>query len=139
MIRPAALVSAVFLLAVQGREMNSGIRPQVYTISRVISAQTQNIVISGSGFGYNRAYDGDSSYLWMVDQPPGLNFWRAGCPQQYGPCTTTLKVLTWTDSEIVVSGFTGNGQYPQNGDLVNFFIWNPQTGHGPAAAARVVE
>jgi hypothetical protein len=96
-------------------------------------------VIHGRNFGDNQPYDGDSSYLWMVDiQGNGTGWWRAGCPQQYGPCGTWLSVSSWTDSTIVISGFT-NGMWPAKGDLVSFFIWNPQTGRGPAAAAQMVK
>jgi hypothetical protein len=139
MIRRAAFVSAVVLLGVAGGPLdNPFASPVVESISRVVSKQTQTIVITGRHFGYNQPYDGDSSYLWMVDVEVGSAYWRAGCPQQYGPCTTTLNVSSWTDNQIVITEFTGYGQYPKSGDLVNFFIWNPQTGRGPAAAARIV-
>ncbi|MGA8795654.1 MAG: hypothetical protein WB526_01135 [Candidatus Cybelea sp.] len=141
MIRPAALVLQVFLLAVQGSPRSDFIGiPVVESIGRVAAKQYQTIVIRGRNFGSMQPYDGDSSYLWMVDiQGNGTGWWRAGCPQQYGPCGTTLKVSSWNDNTIVVTGFTGDGLYPVAGDLVNFFIWNPQTGRGPAAAARMVK
>lgn len=143
MIRSVALVSMALFLALQGSslsaEHDAKVRPVVLGISRVISAQTQTIVITGRNLGYSRPYDGDSDYFWMVDiQGNGTGWWRAGCPQQYGPCGTLLNVSSWSDDTIVVSGFT-NGMYPAKGDLVSFFIWNPQDGRGPAAAAAMVQ
>jgi hypothetical protein len=149
MTRPAVFASAALLFAVQPGPLGAAprgpidaliSRPEVYSISRVDSKQYQTIVIRGKNFGTNQPYDGDSDYFWMVDvQGNGTGWWRAGCPQQYGPCGTTLDVTSWTDDRIVVTGFTGDGLYPVKGDLVNFFIWNPQTGRGPAAAAKMVE
>jgi hypothetical protein len=140
-IRPTVLALSVLLLALQSPRIETrSPNPVVDSISRVYAKQTQTIVIVGRNFGDNQAYNGDSSFLWMVDiQGNGTGWWRAGCPQQYGPCTTTLSVSSWSDSQIVITGFTGAGQYPQSGDLVSFFIWNPQTGRGPAAAARMIK
>lgn len=139
MTRPMVIASAVFLLAVQSSPIKDLFaKPVVESISRVDAKETQTIVIRGSNFGYNSPYDGDSSYFWMVDvQGNGTGYWRAGCPPQYGPCGTWLNVASWTPTQIVVTGFT-NGMWPTKGDLVTFFIWNPQTGHGPAAAAKMV-
>lgn len=140
MIRPAAFASVVLMVAALGSRVDARPPiPVVESISRVYAEQYQTIVIRGGNFGTNQPYDGDSNYFWMVDvQGNGTGWWRAGCPDQYGPCTTTLRISRWTDNEIVVTGFTGNSQYPQSGDLVSFFIWNPQTGRGPAAAAAMV-
>ncbi len=133
------LLSVIVLLAIDSPMQAFSAAPKVERIGRVDAKQYQTIVIRGRNFGTSAPYDGDSSYLWMVDiQGNGSGWWRAGCPQQYGPCTTTLNVSSWTDNEIVITGFTGNGQYPLKGDLVSFFIWNPQTGRGPAAAARMI-
>jgi len=140
MSRLAALASAIFLFGLLGNATPThGTGPKVDSITRVGSEQYQTIVIRGSNFGYSQPYDGDSLYFWMVDiQGNGTGWWRAGCPAQYGPCTTTLSVSSWTPNRIVVTGFTGSGAYPDPGDLVSFFIWNPQTGLGPAAASRIV-
>jgi hypothetical protein len=143
MIRFFALAFAGLILASQGPSLGAtsdrNDRPAVLRISRVTDAETQTIIINGYGFGYNQPYDGDSNYLWMVDvQGNGTGWWRAGCPQQYGPCGTWLSVSSWNPQRIVITGFT-NGMWPTKGDLVNFFIWNPQTGRGPAAAAAMVK
>jgi hypothetical protein len=140
MVRLAVLTLALVLLAAWNRPAEPlAAKPMVESISRVTARQTQTIVIRGRNFGFNPPYDGDSSNLWMVDIEVGFGWWRAGCPQQYGPCGTTLNVRSWTDSEIIITGFTGDGMYPQSGDLVSFFIWNPQTGAGPVAASRMVK
>lgn len=113
--------------------------PMVTRISEVHAQQYQTITIRGVNFGHNVPYDGDSSVFWMVDiQANGTGWWRAGCPAQYGPCGTTLKVTTWVNDRIVVSGFTGDSLYPGVGDLVCFFVWNPQSGRGPASASAMV-
>ncbi|HEV3090690.1 MAG TPA: hypothetical protein VGX91_04505 [Candidatus Cybelea sp.] len=129
------------LLAVHGNPSPDRMgSPIVESISRVVAKQYQTIVIRGVDFGNSQPYDGDSSYLWMVDvQGNGTGWWRAGCPSQYGPCTTTLNVSSWQPDRIVITGFTGSGQYPVQGDLVSFFLGDPQTGRGPAAASAMVE
>jgi hypothetical protein len=142
MIRFFTLAFAVLALASQGSSLaatqDRDVRPTVLSISRVVDAETQTITITGYGFGYNQPYEGDSSFLWMVDiQGNGTGWWRAGCPQQYGPCGTWLIVSSWTPKRIVITGFA-NGMWPTKGDLVNFFIWNPQTGRGTGAAAGMV-
>jgi hypothetical protein len=149
MIRLAALASAVLLLAVQpgpigatqGRPIGAFIGiPVVEGISRVDAKQYQTIVIRGRNFGENQLYGGDSDYFYMVDvQGNGTGWWRAGCVTKSGNCGTTLSVSSWTDNTIVVTRFTGDGLYQTMGDLVSFFIWNPQTGRGPAAAAQMVK
>ncbi|MGA2760623.1 MAG: hypothetical protein ABSF08_09935 [Candidatus Cybelea sp.] len=143
MTRSFALAFAAFVLASQGSSLSAvqyaTARPVVLSIGRVHAKQYQTIVITGRNFGFAQPYDGDSSFFWMVDiQGNGTGWWRAGCPQQYGPCGTTLKVSSWNESQIVVTGLTGDGLYPVAGDLVNFFIWNPQSGTGPAAASAMV-
>ena len=140
MIRPAALVLQVFLLAVQGSPRSDFIGiPVVESIGRVAAKQYQTIVIRGKSRSM-QPYDGDSSYLWMsaIYKETAPDGGGHDVAQQYGPCGTTLKVSSWNDNTIVVTGFTGDGLYPVAGDLVNFFIWNPQTGRGPAAAVRIV-
>jgi hypothetical protein len=148
MIRPATLATLVFLFAAQpgtiaarpARMMPSFAGPPVvYSISRIAAKQTQTITITGKNFGENKAYNGLSGFFWMVDVPQNGKPWLAGCPPAYGNCTTWLNVTSWTDTQIVVAGFTNSGKYPQTGDAVNFFIWSPQSMDGPAAAARVVK
>jgi translation initiation factor IF-1 len=47
-----------------------------------------------------------------------------------------VDVESWTDTEIVVSGFSGdygrNGWKLNPGDMVEVAVWNPQSGVGPA-------
>jgi hypothetical protein len=109
--------------------------PKIKKISRIVALQYQTITITGRGFGYNQPYDGDSVYMFMEDI---TGTWAAGCGPQYGPCGTTLDVTSWTDSQIVITGFTGRGQFPRRKDLVVFFVYNPQTGKGPSSIAAVV-
>ncbi len=54
----------------------------------------------------------------------------------------TLAVSSWTDSQIVLQGFSGQyGNYKwtiRNGDLLEFQIWNAVTGAGPTVCAVTV-
>jgi|SRR5580658_5107903 hypothetical protein len=81
--------------------------PKITSISVIVVAQTQQITIEGANFGTSSPYFGDSAYLWMDDlaidqQQTGI--WRAGC----GGCGTTLNVVGWSDTRIILDGFGNN-------------------------------
>ena len=104
------------------------------SISPIAAEQNQTITISGSGFGTQSPYNGDSDYIYVLDVTGN---WEAG----YQPAGNyvTLNVTSWTDNQIVISGFTGYYGYgpPFNwflepGDNLTIAVWNPQTGIGPA-------
>jgi hypothetical protein len=111
-------------------------RPRIKNITRVTSAETQQITIQGENFGTYTPYFGDSPYLWMddlgVDQQNTM-MWRAGCAGN-APCGTTLDVTSWTDTQIVVSGFGGGykGNPIRRHDTLVWQVINPQTAEGPA-------
>ena len=54
----------------------------------------------------------------------------------------TLNITSWTNTEIVVSGFTGSygsGNWKLNsGDIVDVQVWNAQSGEGPSICSRIV-
>ncbi len=117
----------------------------VTMVSPIVPQQFQTITITGSGFGTMQGYNGNSSYIRITDLTSG---WSAGnsesCGPIYGcPDPVTLAISTWTDSQIVVIGFTGGygqGQYALNiGDHTELYIWNPQTDLGPATYENVVQ
>lgn len=62
----------------------------------------------------------------------------------WGPIT--VNVTSWTDNQIVVSGFTGDyydygPPYDwtlEPGDSVTIFVWNPQNDVGPATFSVTV-
>jgi hypothetical protein len=107
--------------------------PVISCISEVLPEQTQTITISGSGFGAQSPYTGDSPYIRVSDVTKG---WNAGSTLDDPPDFVTLVVQSWTDSQIVIGGFAGD--YGQNdwtlstGDDVSFQVWNAQTDDGPA-------
>ena len=112
-------------------------------VSPILPQQFQTITITGSGFGTLQAYNGNSSYIRITDLTTG---WSAGnsesCGPIYGcPDPVALAVSSWTDSQIVIIGFTGGyGKYTLNtGDHTELFLWNPQTGVGPATYENVVQ
>lgn len=109
--------------------------PMITSVSHIAPEQTQTIIISGSGFGTQAPFNGDSDFLYILDVTGN---WEAG----YLPPgnLVTLDVSSWTDNQIVVSGFTGSyGDWSQQfnwtlqpGNDLTFAVWNPQTGAGPA-------
>ena len=144
-----AVVAATAILALRqhgpGRLAFSEMRAQpasngltdevrVDSVTPILPQPRQKIVIKGIGFGLHvRYFRTDSPYLSIRDKTLG---WGAGrlIPQNWD--AVMVDVESWTDTEIVVSGFSG--EYGQNGwklnpgDLVEVAVWNPQSGVGPA-------
>ena len=75
----------------------------------------------------------DSPYLAIGNE---TRDWAAGrlVPQNWDE--VMLDVESWTDDQIVVTGFSGdygkNGWKLTAGDQVDVAVWNPQNGVGPA-------
>lgn len=91
-------------------------------------------MIQGEGFGLHVPYTHtDSPYLAIRDQTAR---WAAGRIVPHNWDEVMVDVESWTDTQIVVSGFSGS--YGPNGWKLNFAdeleiaIWNPQSGSGPA-------
>jgi hypothetical protein len=117
----------------------SGEKPQIKKITRIKPEQYQNIVISGSGFGTMQPYNGDSAFIRIRDKTGG---WDAGRVSSSETDSVWLDVTQWTDSKIVITGFTndyGQENWVLNkGDRLEVYVWNPQDGNGPATkGARV--
>lgn len=117
--------------------------PQISSISTLSTAQNQNIVITGSGFGTHAGYTGDSSSILFVDETSGWSGGFAGTFQGSGvDDLVTLVVNSWTDSQIVLGGFAGawgSGNWTLHaGDQIKVYVWNAQTGAGPAMIATSV-
>ncbi|HTV43320.1 MAG TPA: choice-of-anchor tandem repeat GloVer-containing protein [Candidatus Sulfotelmatobacter sp.] len=110
----------------------------INSVSPILPEQTQTITISGSGFGTQSPYNGDSDYLYILDN---TGLWQAG----YLPAgnDVTLNVTSWTANQIVISGFTGYYGFGywtlEPGDNLTIAVWNPQTGVGPATYSVTVE
>jgi hypothetical protein len=129
-INPDGQSSGQFQFAVV---VPTGIAPVITTVSPILPQQTQTIMISGSGFGTQPSYTGNSHYIRITDVTRG---WNAGSSDDPGGDAVTLAVASWTDSQIVISGFTGaygQGTWSLNaGDTVQVQVWNAQTHAGPA-------
>jgi hypothetical protein len=118
--------------------------PIIASVSQISTQQLQTIVATGSGFGTNGPYAGNSLYIEFFDVTKG---WAAGYT---GPCydgtnyypgfcndLVTLIVSSWGDSSIVLGGFSGAWGFSNwtlyMGDKVQITVWNAQSGIGPAS------
>src|SRR3984885_12107545 len=113
--------------------------PVLTSVSPIVAQPNQTITLSGSGFGTQTPYNGDSQYLEIADLTGN---WIAGWINNGSPNQVTLNVTSWTDSQIVIQGFTGD--YGQNnwvlnpGDKIQVSVWNPQSNAGPATKTVTV-
>ena len=110
--------------------------PVVKSLSTVTAEQYQTITIKGTGFGTMAPYTGDSYYISFFDlrtSPPG---WQAGYTGYND--TITLIVNSWTNTKIVLGGFSGawgESGYDYTlsvGDPIEAQVWNPQSDLGPS-------
>ncbi len=128
-------------IQVQVLSANTG-GPQITSVSQISNQETQTIVVNGSRFGTQSPYTGDSSSIKLVD---GTLFSAGFVGTFQGTAENdllTLVVNSWTDSQIVLGGFSGswgaNGWKLNNGDQVELYVWNAQTGAGPATITTTV-
>lgn len=114
-------------------------QPMITKVSKITTQEFQTITIVGSGFGTQAPYTGDSNYISLTDESANP-VWQAG----YAPYndTVTLVVQKWTDTKIVLGGFSGQwGQYDYIltvGDSEQIEVWNPQTASGPAQITTTI-
>jgi DNA-binding winged helix-turn-helix (wHTH) protein len=113
---------------------NVELQPEIHSVSAILPQARQRIVITGRGFGFHVPYaHTDASYLAIRDLTA---HWAAGrvIPQNWDE--VMVDVESWTDTEIVMSGFSGEygaqGWKLAAGDELEVAIWNPQSGVGPA-------
>jgi hypothetical protein len=106
----------------------SGSSPLISSVSPILPQATQTITISGSGFGTQNAFNGTSKYLKIHDNTAN---WDAG----YSGDWINVNVIQWTDTQIVIKGFTGAyglSEWKLNTrDKLTISVWNAQTGSGP--------
>jgi len=121
-------------------------QPEIKKVSTVTTQQFQTITITGSGFGKQAPYTGDSDYIsvWDTTPDPGFQAGYEGCLM--GFCTTdtvTLIVNSWTNTKIVLGGFSGQwgmfGYVLQKGDSVQIDVFDAQTSAGPAQVTLTVD
>jgi hypothetical protein len=108
--------------------------PEIISVTPVLPRARQKIVIKGEGFGLHVSYvHTDSPYLAIRDL---TTHWAAGRIIPQNSDEVMVDVESWTDTEIVVSGFSGdygaNGWRLAAGDELEVAVWNPQSGMGPA-------
>ncbi len=100
----------------------------------------QRIVIKGRGFGLHVPFaHTDSPYLAIRDETA---HWAAGRLVPHNWDEVMLDVESWTDNEIVITGFSGDygvkGWKLTAGDELEVAVWNPQNGIGPARYRELV-
>jgi DNA-binding winged helix-turn-helix (wHTH) protein len=108
--------------------------PNISSVSPILPEARQGMVIKGRGFGFHTPYaQTDSAYLAVRDTTAN---WAGGriVPQNWDE--VMIDVEHWTDTEIVLSGFSGSygqrGWKLTAGDHLEIAVWNPQSGAGPA-------
>ena len=119
---------------VQPASMQGESGPEIASVTPIFPQARQRIVIKGRGFGLHVPYTHtDSPYLAIWDDTA---HWAAGRIIPWNYDDVMLDVENWTDTEVVVSGFSGdygrNGWTLNPGDSLVVAIWNPQSGVGPA-------
>jgi DNA-binding winged helix-turn-helix (wHTH) protein len=107
--------------------------PRVISMSAIIPEARQRIVIKGTGFGLHVPYvHTDSPYLAIRNLTGN---WSAGRMIPQNSDEVMVDVESWTDTEIVVRGFSGDyglkGWKLAVGDELEIAVWNPQSGVGP--------
>lgn len=119
-----------------------GNQPRITSVSSILPVARQRIVISGRGFGLHVPYARtDSPYLRIGNETAD---WEAGHLVPHNWDEVMLDVESWSESEIVITGFSGDygkGRWKLNeGDELEIAVWNPQNGDGPALyKTKVVE
>lgn len=118
-------------------------QPQIKKVSTITTQQFQTITIMGSGFGKQAPYTGDSNYISLLDTTAGWQGGYDGC--LLGFCTTdtvTLIVNSWTNTKIVLGGFSGAwgtlNYVLTKGDSVQVSVFDAQTASGPAQVTVTV-
>jgi DNA-binding winged helix-turn-helix (wHTH) protein len=106
---------------------------EIASVTPIYPLARQRIVIRGRGFGLHVPYARtDSPYLAVRDQSA---HWAAGRVIPWNWDEVMLDVESWTDTELVISGFSGdygrNGWKLSAGDRLEIAVWNPQSGAGP--------
>jgi hypothetical protein len=128
---PAALLLASPALAKK--------TPVIQSVSGITASQTQTITITGTDFGKHKPYAGkDLPIIAVADTTAG---WQAG----YSPAGDTIKlsVSLWTNTQIVITGFTGKYGPPKNvlndGDSVTIEVWYAQKkGKGSSSTCSLI-
>src|SRR5438309_1412578 len=87
----------------------------------------QQIVVTGTGFGTHVPYNADSAFIKIVDLT------ESGYEEGYTGDPYGLNITSWTDSQIVISGWTVNVPLPPFNSFpfaapshnVKLTVWDP--------------
>lgn len=108
--------------------------PYIMSVTPIAPEARQTVIIRGRGFGVHVPYaQTDSPYLSVRNVSA---HWAAGRMIPLNWDEVMVDVTSWSDSEIVLSGFSGSygrgGWKLTSGDKLEIAVWNPQSGAGPA-------
>lgn len=116
------------------RPTSAAAQPSISQVTWTVAANgQQTIVITGTGFGSQGTYNGTNNFLSIHDMTRG---WNAGWNHP-GHDWVGVVVTLWSDSQIIISGFTGMYGLPwrfQPGDQVQIEVWNPSEATQQTAA-----
>ena len=103
--------------------------PVISNVNFQNNGGSYTITITGTNFGSlgGLPFTGDTSYFRIADAAQ-LGFGEWG----YSGDAKTLTYESWSNTNIVVSGFQGNP-----GDAIIIALWNPQTGLGATWGGNV--
>jgi DNA-binding winged helix-turn-helix (wHTH) protein len=109
-------------------------RPMITFVTPILPQPNQTILIRGHGFGKHTSFTNvDTPFMSIRDQ---TGHWAAGRIIDRNFDEVTLTVVSWAESEIVVTEFAGaygRGDWKlKPNDEIQVAVWNPQTGIGPA-------
>ena len=136
---PSGLGPSSFSLVCGALTNAASATPVITSVSKISTTQTQTITINGQGFGNLDPYNGDSSFIELTNVTSG---WNAGYTGGSGqtPNGITLNITRWTETQITVSGFTGNYINGLNmGDNILIKVWNVPSGIGPVSYSCLIE
>ena len=115
--------------------------PTISSVTGLGASENDNIIIDGSGFGFQQPFNGDSPYIQLADVSAGWNAGNSGTLPS-GNCQVSsdgdwvgVNVTSWTNTQVHIEGFTGSyggGWSLNDGDHVQVEVWNAQTSAGPA-------
>jgi Helix-turn-helix domain len=148
----AAIIGLVTL--VRAREIT-----KIDSVSPIYAAKGQTIIIRGHGFGprpHTLHMDSEGgvntlagSYLTslaIINAGSGANHWVAGRAGETNVCEISVRLESWTDSQIVISGFSGPvghgcGEKYQikAGDPIEVGVFGPWNQCGPGGIANCPE
>lgn len=115
--------------------------PNIISISPMTAAASQTINIQGTGFGNLSPYTGDSDYIHInvCTNKKCTTGWEAG----YAPDGNSVGLIvnSWTDTDIMLGGFTnyGGNYVLENAESITIYVYKPQTGQsGPHSHCKTV-